>query len=132
MTIHKAGDGDLRRATLEHAAVSKATPMPPVTTRVFGEPVFPGQPRVTGLEYFHRRVSAVSIYGALGVIAVAACLAAPSAAIDVVVGVILARIRVNPAKEEITGTPSAGSRYSIGYRLTEAGKENIDDTLKNL
>ena len=129
MAVHKAGNGNFRSQDFQFPEAAAPPPMATVSPRIFDDPVAVIQPWVAGLKDLYRGIAAIAVDRTLGMVPIAGRLGTPATAIEVVVGIDLAGVWMQAAKEKI-GCAGATSRgHLFGYGLGQAAKEDIDNAL---
>src|SRR5207247_4075426 len=113
--IHKYAEADLRGSGLHNPPRGQTPAAPPGPARVRDDLVAERPPGKARLEYFDRRDPAVSVDVVLGGIAVRPETPAPAARFEVIIRVVLVRLRMHPAEEKV----AAGHPFRCGNTVRD-------------
>ena len=101
----------------------RCRPAPPES---LAQPVAQGQQRIAMLEHLDRRVAAVGVPGHLAVIAVLVRRGAGTHAVEMVVAVVAAGLRMDAAEQQVAARAAGGGGDAVGHGLGECREQQVD------
>ena len=125
--VEEGVDDDLRRGDAEDARAGETAAVLAGAAGVGAQGVALDDEGVLRLQDLDRRVAAVAVVRAEDAVAVVVDGAAPAAALDVVVRVVLAVLGVDAAEEEVAGRGPFGRLDAVGHGAGEGAQDDVLD-----